>query len=259
MDVNQTPNGSPPGRALIVGASRGIGLAWVEYLLKSSPDQKVIAAARQASGNEALACLIKAHPSQLQCIDLDVTDEASVAAVASSIEDNSLGWVVNTTGVLHDQSTGILPEKRIEDLNWKGFEKLMRINAFSSALLLQHLLPKFQKDQRAYFAALSARVGSISDNRIGGWYSYRASKAALNQLLKTASIETKRRYPHLILAALHPGTTDTDLSKPFQANVPPEKLFSPEFVAERLMAVLLGLSEQDSGGFFAWDGEPIPY
>lgn len=244
---------------LIVGAGRGIGLAWVEHLLKSSPDQKVIAAARQASGNETLACLIKAHPSQLQCIDLDVTDEASVARACADIKDKSLGCVVNTTGVLHDQSIGIRPEKRIEDLNWASFESLMRINAFSNALLLQHLLPKFPKDQRAYFAALSARVGSISDNRVGGWYSYRASKAALNQLLKTASIETKRRYPHLILAALHPGTTDTRLSKPFQANVAPEKLFSPEFVAERLMAVLLGLGEQDSGGFFAWDGEPIPY
>jgi len=167
--------------------------------------------------------------------------------------------VVNTTGVLHDSSLGVFPEKRLEDLKWSSFESLMRINAFSNALLLQYLLPKYKKDQPTYFAALSARVGSISDNRIGGWYSYRASKAALNQLLKTASIETKRRHPQLILAALHPGTTDTDLSKPFQANVPAEKLFTPQFVAERLMSVLMGLTPEDSGGFFAWDGQSIPY
>ncbi len=257
MNTNATRE-FPTGSALIVGASRGIGLAWVEHLLTQA-QMPIIAAARAANTNAPLAALEKAHPERLIRLDLDINSAASVAKAASSIEDKSLGWVINTTGILHDQASGVFPEKRLEDLTWESFEKLMRINAFSSALLLQHLLPKFGKNERTYFAALSARVGSIADNRIGGWYAYRASKAALNQLLKTASIETKRRYPQLILAALHPGTTDTDLSKPFQANVAPEKLFSPEFVAERLTSVLLGLTPEDSGGFFAWDGASIPF
>jgi len=256
MDAKQT---STPDQALIVGASRGIGLAWVEHMLKLSPSVQVIAAARSVSTNEALAALEQAHPGQLTRIDMDITDEESVARAVASVKDQSLGMVVNATGVLHDSSMGVFPEKRLEDLKWSSFESLMRINAFSNVMLLAQLLPKFKKDQPTYFAALSARVGSISDNRIGGWYSYRASKAALNQIIKTASIETKRRYPQLILAALHPGTTDTDLSKPFQANVPAEKLFTPQFVAERLMSVLMGLTPEDSGGFFAWDGQSIPY
>jgi len=256
MDAKHT---SIPGHTLIVGASRGIGLAWVEHMLKLSPTSQIIAAARSASTNEALAVLEQTHPNQLTRLDLDITDEDSVANSVASLADQSLGMVVNTTGVLHDSSMGVFPEKRLEDLKWSSFESLMRINAYSNAFLLGQVLPKFKKDQQTYFAALSARVGSISDNRIGGWYSYRASKAALNQLLKTASIETKRRHPQLILAALHPGTTDTDLSKPFQANVPAEKLFTPQFVAEHLMSVLMGLTPDDSGGFFAWDGQPIPY
>lgn len=257
MNTNPTPP-FPPGQALIVGASRGIGLAWVQHLLRES-QMPVIAAARHAKTNKTLAALEKAHPERMIRMDLDINEAASVAEAARRLEDNSLGWVINTTGVLHDQPLGVFPEKRLEDLNWASFEQLMRINAFSSALLLQHFLPKCRKNERAYFAALSARVGSISDNRIGGWYGYRASKAALNQILKTASIEVKRRHPQLILAGLHPGTTDTDLSKPFQANVPPEKLFTPEFVAQRLTSVLLSLTPDDSGGFFAWDGEPIPF
>ncbi len=247
------------GQHLIVGASRGIGLAWVRHLLTDHPETQVLAAGRSASTTQALGDLQSAFPGRLALTDVDITQPQSVAEWAQTIPPKTLTAVINTTGVLHDQSHNLRPEKRLEDIDLDALERVMRVNAWGTALLMPAVLPKFRTDTRGVFAAISARVGSIADNRIGGWYAYRASKAALNQLIKTASIEAKRRYPHLIMAALHPGTTDTDLSKPFQGNVPDDQLFSPEFVAKRLTSVLAGLSESDSGGFFAWDGKPIPF
>jgi NAD(P)-dependent dehydrogenase (short-subunit alcohol dehydrogenase family) len=129
-------------------------------------------------------------------------------------------------------------------------------NAFAPILLLKHLLPLLRK-QPATFAALSARVGSIGDNRLGGWYSYRASKAALNQLLHTASIELKRVNPAATLLALHPGTTDTELSRPFQGNVPEGRLFEPAFAAQCVIEQVGRLGPAESGSFWGWDGERI--
>jgi NAD(P)-dependent dehydrogenase (short-subunit alcohol dehydrogenase family) len=125
--------------------------------------------------------------------------------------------------------------------------------------MLRHFHPLMARDGKAVFAAISARVGSIADNRIGGWYAYRASKAALNQLLRTASIEFARRHKNAIVVALHPGTTDTGLSRPFQANVPEEQLFSVDKTVGHMLSVIDGLSTDDSGGFFAWDGQPIEW
>lgn len=246
-------------QTLIVGASRGIGLAWTQHALATDLSRGVLAVARQASQTEALLQLQAQYEGRLCLLDMDITDPNAVASTAQQIAQGSLDCIINTTGVLHDQTLKIRPEKRFEDLNLETLETVMQVNAFGTALLLKYFLPKTVKDQRAVFAAISARVGSIEDNRIGGWYAYRASKAALNQLLKTASIEAQRRYPELIIASLHPGTTDTDLSKPFQANVAPEKLFRPEFVVERLSGVLASLTSEHSGGFFAWDGQAIPY
>jgi NAD(P)-dependent dehydrogenase (short-subunit alcohol dehydrogenase family) len=138
-------------------------------------------------------------------------------------------------------------------------QRVFAVNAFGPALMLRHFHPLLASDGKAVFAAISARVGSIADNRIGGWYSYRASKAALNQFLRTASIEFGRRHKNAIVAALHPGTTDTGLSKPFQANVPDEQLFSVEKTVGYLLSVIDRLSPDDSGGFFAWDGQPIEW
>lgn len=252
-------NQSDTSSVLIIGGSRGIGLALVEHYLAKQSKPSVIAAARQAQSHPKLQALQQQYPDKLRLINIDVADEASVISAAEVLAAQSLETLIHTTGLLHDQTLGIKPEKRFEDISPAQLETVMRINAFGSALLLKHMLPKMAKDHRAVFAAISARVGSIEDNRIGGWYAYRASKAALNQILKTASIEAKRRYPSLIIAALHPGTTDTDLSKPFQANVPPEKLFTAQFVAKRLAQVIEDLTPEDSGGFFAWDGQAIPY
>ena len=137
--------------------------------------------------------------------------------------------------------------------------KVFDVNTFGVALLGKHLLPVLPRRERAVFGTFSARVGSIDDNRLGGWYSYRASKAAQNMIVKTLALEASRKRPELICVALHPGTVKTDLSQPFSSRVPPGKLFSAEQSCQYLSEVLSGLTPEDTGGFFAWDGESIPY
>jgi len=159
--------------------------------------------------------------------------------------------------MLHGQGRG--PEKRLADLDPAALAQAFAVNAIGPALVLKHFAPQLPREGKAVLAVLTARVGSISDNRSGGWYGYRAAKAAANQLVRTAAIEIGARRPNAICVALHPGTVDTALSAPFQRNVPEGKLFTPDFAAERLLAVIDGLTTADSGGFFAWDGEAIPY
>lgn len=251
--------GQPSRHRLILGASQGIGLALVNHQLSHYPDVQVVACSRHAAQSEALTRLLDQYPRRLEIFDVDVTDETSLASFARDLGPKRFELIVNATGILHDETREVWPEKRVEDLTAQSFETVMRVNAWGNALLLKVLLPYVDRRSPCIWAALSAKVGSIEDNRMGGWYSYRASKAALNQILKTASIEAKRRYPSLIVVALHPGTTDTQLSKPFQGNVPPDKLFAPDFVAHKLMEVLKNLTPEDSGRFFAWDGQAIPY
>ena len=136
---------------------------------------------------------------------------------------------------------------------------VFEINTFGVGLLAKHLIPLFPRQGRSVFASLSARVGSIADNRLGGWYSYRASKSAQNMFIKGLSIEAKMRWPELVCVALHPGTVDSQLSAPFTARVPENKLFSPAQSCAYLCSVVEGLSPDDSGNFYAWDGQPIPY
>ncbi|HEX8470528.1 MAG TPA: SDR family NAD(P)-dependent oxidoreductase, partial [Brevundimonas sp.] len=187
---------------------------------------------------------------------LDLEDEETIiAATARIAEGPPLTLVFVATGVLHD---GEEPERSYRTLNAEHMLRDYRVNTVGPALVAKHFLPLMPKDQRAVFAALSARVGSIGDNRLGGWHSYRASKAALNMILKNLSIEMARSHPLAIVAGLHPGTVATDLSAPFQKGVAPGKLFDAAYSAERLLAVLDGLSPKDSGGVFAWDGSRIP-
>lgn len=247
------------GVQLVIGASGGVGLALVEHQLQHSSELEMIAAARRATSSNELADLKQRYPDRLSVVDVDITEEDSVESLSEFVGDKRLRLLINASGLLHDKSHSIWPEKRLEDITRYGFDSVMSVNAWGNALLLSMMTEKMDKTVPAIWAALSARVGSITDNRVGGWYSYRASKAALNQILKTASIECRRRYPHLIIAALHPGTTDSALSKPFQANVPTGKLFTPSFVAAQLMNVLSGLGPEQSGGFFAWDGQAIEY
>ncbi|NQD77259.1 SDR family NAD(P)-dependent oxidoreductase [Pseudomonas sp. CM27] len=243
---------------LVCGASRGIGLTLCEALLARDDVGRLWAVARHARTAPALVALASEHGERLALIDCNALDEAALARLATETGTTCphLHLVVSTLGILHQD--GAKAEKSLAQLELSGLQASFATNAFAPILLLKHLLPLLRK-QPATFVALSARVGSISDNRLGGWYSYRASKAALNQLLHTASIELKRLNPAATVLALHPGTTDTELSKPFQANVPEGKLFEPAFAAQCVIEQVGRFGPADSGSFRGWDGERIAW
>ena len=167
------------------------------------------------------------------------------------------GLGIGTAGRLHVGS--VRPVKRLAQVKRDNRRRRFELNAFGTLLLAKALEPALPRDLPLHFASLSARVGSISDNRLGGWYAYRAAKAAQNQLLRTLAIEWRRRLPLACVTALHPGTTATGLSEPFRSTVPPSGLFTPERAAQQLLDILASRSADQSGGFVAWDGEPIPW
>jgi NAD(P)-dependent dehydrogenase (short-subunit alcohol dehydrogenase family) len=248
--------------ALIVGASRGIGLAFVEQLLAGDDYVQIFATHRHPQA-PLLALAAAANPdSRLTCLPLDLTDEADLANLVQHLQtqlhpQTRLTLVINCVGWLHTQS--LQPEKSLRHLNTSQLERYFLVNSIGPALLAKHLLPLLKHSQSSVLATISAKVGSISDNASGGWYGYRASKAALNMLMRTAAIEYKRSCPQAIVVVLHPGTTDTQLSQPFQRNVPPEKLFTTERTTRQLLQVIQQLKPGDSGEFFSWDGSRLPW
>ena len=251
-----------PSIALIVGASSGIGYAMAERLAVEHSVQTLVLCSRLAASSEALLSLqAKLTAGGKQCLlqNVDITDAASLSNLALKLKNHLqvLDLIVNTAGLLHAKD--VTPEKMLEQISLAAMQQIFAVNAYGPILLAQALMPWLKARRRVVFASLSARVGSIADNRLGGWYSYRASKAAQNQLLKTLSIELARRNPESIVLALHPGTTDTDLSRPFQANVAQEKLFTPDFVAERLLQLMMQSTPADTGRFIAWDGQAIDW
>ncbi|MBU2532153.1 MAG: SDR family NAD(P)-dependent oxidoreductase, partial [Alphaproteobacteria bacterium] len=187
---------------------------------------------------------------------VDITDEASIAEAAGKLPDIHLAIIA--TGLLH-RGDEIEPEKTFRDLDGASMAEVFLVNTIGPALVAKHVLPKLPRDGRAVFAAISARIGSIADNRIGGWYSYRASKAALNQIIRTLSIELARTRPSALCVGLHPGTVDTRLSEPFQSSVPNDRMFAPARAAAQLLTVLSDLDADSSGQVFAWDGTRIPF
>lgn len=237
----------------VIGSSGAIGSALVRQLVKHYPNACVHAisdkySVEQAHGNQGIDTIT------VHAIDYD--DEASIAAVASRVCSNGpLHCVIVATGMLHDNQ--VQPEKSLKDLSMEKFQRLFQVNTIVPALLAKHFIPMLHRSERSLFTVLSARVGSISDNRLGGWYAYRSSKAALNMIVKTAAIETSRRNKNAIIVGLHPGTVDSQLSKPFQANVPQGKLFTPEYSAQCLLKVMDNLAVEDSGNCYAWDGQRI--
>lgn len=227
-------------RAVVIGVSGGIG--------------KALADALAASGTEVIG-LARSAASPADRIDL--LDEDSIAAAAERIGAGGLvDLVIVASGTLHGD--GFAPERSWRELSADGLARVFAVNATGPALVAKHFLPLLPRKGPATFAALSARVGSIGDNQLGGWYGYRASKAALNMLLRTLALELARTRPDALCVGLHPGTVDTGLSKPFQRNVVPGKLFEPRYAAEQMLAVLARLRPEDNGGCFAWDGERIP-
>jgi NAD(P)-dependent dehydrogenase (short-subunit alcohol dehydrogenase family) len=244
---------------LIVGASQGIGLGFVEKLLQDDRIAKVYATYRQKNTAEELLSLVDKHFGKLICLEMDITDESQIVEAVEQIriEVNKLHLVINCVGLLHEGT--LQPEKSLRQINSKNLLRYFQINSIGAVLLAKHLLPLFRHKERSVFATISAKIGSIGDNQLGGWYGYRASKAALNMFMRTAAIEYGRSCPKTLVVTLHPGTTDTRLSRPFQKNVPAEKLFSIERTVTQLLNVIEQLQEGDSGEFFSWDGSRLPW
>ena len=245
--------------ALIVGASQGIGLGFAQQLLKYPNIDRIYGTYRSCKSASSLIALENSYPDKLCCLEMDITQESSVAEGIKTIsqEVDRLHLVIYCVGVLHQGD--LQPEKSLKQINADNLIYYFQVNSIGAVLLAKHIMPLLRHKQGSIFASISAKVGSIGDNRLGGWYGYRASKAALNMFLKTISIEYSRRCPKTIVVALHPGTTNTRLSQPFQKNVPQEKLFSVERTVSQLLSVMEGLDMSNSGQFFSWDGSNLPW
>ncbi len=192
-------------------------------------------------------------------IAVDLTDESSIEQAAGATESMApFDLVVIASGVLHE-ANGLQPEKTLKDMSYASMASVLAINTVGPAILSARLLPLLRRGRKSVLALLSARVGSIADNRLGGWTSYRASKAALNMVVKTYAIEQARRNPDSAIIALHPGTVATELSAPFSKRVPPGKLFDTDDAVRKIIDVIDGVDASDSGGFFAWDGSRIEF
>jgi len=228
----------PDGIAVVFGFSGGIGSAFLSLLTECAHFKTVIGFSRQSA------------------IQIDLADEPSLERAAEfAAAAGDIRLVIDATGFLHDKDQGT--EKTWRELDAQRLANAYAINAIGPALLIKHLLPRLPRPGKSVFASLSARVGSIGDNRLGGWYAYRASKAALNQIVRTASIELARRAPDAICVTLHPGTVDTPLSAPFAKSG--LNLHTPALAAAHLLTVLDNLNKGDSGGFFDWRGAPVPW
>ena len=224
------------GIAVVIGASGGIGRALVTRL-GTAPFEHVVAFSRDIPPR------------------LDLLAENTIAQAAETLAGTDVRLVIDATGVL--TAEGVAPEKTFAQIDPVAMLRLFAVNAIGPALLIKHFVPLFPRRGRAVFATLSAKVGSIGDNRLGGWYGYRASKAALNQIVRTAAIEMRRQRPDALCVALHPGTVDTALSRGFAKTG--LDVQSPKQAADNLMRVIAGLGPDDTGGFFDWRGTRLPW
>nr|WP_321444029.1 SDR family NAD(P)-dependent oxidoreductase [uncultured Cohaesibacter sp.] len=241
-----------PRNIVVFGASGAIGRAFVHQALNRFADCSV----HSVSRSQSVPFPCASNQSMHMHSGFDLEDEASIkGACDACLVDGQPDLVLIATGVL--QGGGFAPERRLQDLEPSAFAKVLARNLIGPSLILKHLLPRLDRSGAVRIGAISARVGSISDNHLGGWYSYRASKAALNMMVKSASIELSRRNKDAVLVGLHPGTVDSALSAPFQKSVPEGKLFTPDFSASCLMDVLLSRNASHTGRCFDWAGKEI--
>ncbi|XP_061370468.1 uncharacterized protein LOC133313156 isoform X1 [Gastrolobium bilobum] len=254
------------GVSMVQGASKGIGLEFVKQLLENDKGH-VIATCRNPSASTGLIHLKDKFADRLGILQLDLTVESSIEASALSIKERygHLNLLINASGILSIPEV-LQPETTLNKLEKSSLMLAYEVNAVGPILVIKHMWPLLKagggsgtERSAAVVASLSARVGSIGDNSLGGWHSYRSSKAALNQLSKTVSVEFTRKKDPIICILLHPGTVDTDLSKPFQRNIPQDKLFSKEFSVQKLLSIINNVKSHDNGKFFAWDGQEIPW
>jgi NAD(P)-dependent dehydrogenase (short-subunit alcohol dehydrogenase family) len=236
-----------PRSAAVFGASGGIGAALCEALVAGGT-AVVHAGSRRGEGPPGLA---------IRPFAFDLRDEASIAAAAESMRGDPPEWVIVATGVL-TLPDGTGPERTYRRLDPADMAEVFALNTIGPAMIAKHMLGIMPRGRGFTFAALSARVGSISDNRLGGWHSYRASKAALNMLLKNFAIEMARTHPDSLVVGLHPGTVDSALSQPFQTGLPNGQLTAPQDAAANLLAVLSGLTPEHSGRVFDFRGAEVP-
>lgn len=224
-------------RAVVVGSTGGIGAAVANLLDRDPLSADVLRLGRRAE------------------IALDLEDESSIEAAAAKVgEGGSVDLLFDATGILHDDD--ISPEKALRSIDGSAMARVFAINATGPALLLKHFHRLFPRKRKCVAASLSARVGSIGDNRAGGWYAYRASKAALNMLWRSGAIEVARLKPEAACIVLHPGTVATPLSAPFAGNRATD---DPDLAARRLLGVVEACDQSATGGFFAYDGSEIPW
>jgi NAD(P)-dependent dehydrogenase (short-subunit alcohol dehydrogenase family) len=259
MPRSDRQNVESTGLRLVVGGNRGIGLALVEAQLGRPQVSKVIATHRPAASLARLTQLELDYPGKLQLQPLEITSEASLQTFNRFLVAQSSGidLAIHAAGLLHDEN--LAPEKSLAQCNSANLMRLFQVNSIGPLMVAGALLPTQKHQHRFTFAALSAMVGSITDNRLGGWYGYRASKTALNQFIKTMANECRTKYPRAAIVAIHPGTTDTELSRPFQKNIGEGKLYSPDLTANRLLDVLEGVDENRNGQFLNWNGNTIPW
>ncbi len=237
--------------AIVIGANSSIAISLIERLLSQGVVEHVTAISR--GSNPELQSQLA---SSLLWVSSDYSEDSIQTVCAELAADRGkFSHVFICNGVLHSGQFG--PEKRLEDITAEKLQAVLQANAIVPVLWLANLLPLLQGRHDCTVAVFSARVGSIADNRSGGWYAYRASKAALNMLVMTAGIEYRRRASNVKLVAFHPGTTDTQLSKPFQGSVPRDKLFTPEFVASALLGIMANLDRDGSVEFLDWAGKPV--
>jgi len=231
--------------AVIVGGSGAIGSEFINILLKDYDINKIYAFSRQKQ---------EFNSDKIIEAKIDLENEESIEN-ASKIIEEKIDLIIIATGILHNEN--IMPEKSLREIDSVKFLKILQINTIGPALIAKYFIPKLNKNEESIFAAISARVGSISDNKLGGWYSYRASKSALNMVLKNLAIELKRTNKLAKVIGLHPGTVNSNLSKPFQASVAKEKLFSPFYSAHKLLDVINQSKAEDSGKIFDFNNIEI--
>lgn len=244
---------------LVIGSTRGIGKALVHELLEQEQYDHVYATHRSDEPPDSLQKAVSDSSGSLVPLQLDVCDTTSLERFRHDLSDkgDAIELVIHAAGFLHDKD--IQPEKSVDQCNPEDLLRYFQVNSIGPLMVARAVLANQTRKSRLVFAALSAMVGSIGDNRRGGWYGYRSSKAALNQFIRTLANECRWRHPGAAMVAIHPGTTDTGLSEPFQKNISPEKLYSPGQTAKRILSVLDNLDADDSGRFFNWDGTEIPW
>jgi len=240
-------------KVAIVGGSGGIGRALIHELLLREPAVEISATYHRTQPLDSIERA--GSDNKVRWASVDVTNEQSVAQWMQSL--GSIDWLINCVGVLHTDKHQ--PEKSIRQFDADWFTQSMNTNCLPTLLLAKYAVPLLKHSEDPVFAAVSAKVGSIADNRLGGWHSYRASKAALNMALKCLAIEWERTLKSAKVLSIHPGTTDTELSKPFQKRVPESQLFSSGKTARYLLEHIADAHRHESGRFIAWDGQTIPW